>query len=121
LALLESSFNSVDELAAKDATEYLHRQEEGIGRMDPTRVVGGKTSGRNQTMQVRMEQQVLTPTVQHGKETDVCAEMFGVGRDLEQSLGGGVEQQVVEDLLVDQAQMTEMMGHGEDDVEIRNR
>jgi hypothetical protein len=33
-------------------------------------------------MGMRMEQQVLTPTVQHRQETDLCAEMFGVGRDL---------------------------------------
>jgi hypothetical protein len=47
-------------------------------------MVGRKICGGNQTMQARMEQQVLTPTVQHGKETDLCAEMLGVGRDLEQ-------------------------------------
>ena len=60
-------------------------------------------------------------TVQHSQETDLCAEMFGVGRDLEQGLGSGVEQQVVEDLLVDQRQMREMMRHREDDVDIRDR
>ena len=102
MALLESSLESGDELAAKDATEYADGQEEGIAGMDPVGVVGGKTSGGNHTVDVRMKQQVLTPTVQHGKETDLCAEMFGVGRDLEQGLGRGVEQQVIEDLLVDQ-------------------
>jgi hypothetical protein len=39
-----------------------------------------------------MEQQVLPPTVPDGKETDVCAEMFGGGGDLEQGVGGSVEQ-----------------------------
>ena len=121
MALLKSSFESIDELAAKDPTEYAHRQEEVIAGMDPACVVGGKTSGRNQTMEMRMEQQVLTPTVQHRKEADLSAEMFGVGRDLEQGLGSGVEQQVVEDLLVDQRQLREMMRHREDDVDIRDR
>lgn len=65
-----------------------------------------------------MEQQVLTPTVQHGQEADLGAEMFGVGGDLEQCFGRSVEQQVVEDLLVDQGQLREMMRHGEDDVDI---
>jgi len=92
LALLKSSFESGDELAAKDPTEYAHREEEGIAGMDPVGVVGGKTSGRNQTMEMRMEQQVLTPTVQHGQETDLSAQMSGVSGDLEQSLGSGVEQ-----------------------------
>jgi len=120
LALLESSFQSGDELAAKDATEYAHREEEGIAGMDPAGVIGRKTSGRNQTMQMRMEQQVLPPTVQHGQEADLCAEMFRIGGNLEQSLGGSVEQQVIEDLLVDQGQMREMMRHREDDVGIGN-
>jgi len=70
---------------------------------------------------VRVQQQVLTPTVQHGEETDLCAEMFGVGGDLQQGLGRGVEQQVVEDLFVDQRQMGEMMRHREDDVNIGER
>jgi hypothetical protein len=39
-----------------------------------------------------MEQQVLTPTVQHGKETPLCPEMFEISCDLEQGLGHGVEQ-----------------------------
>ena len=112
---------SVDELTAKDTAENFHGQEEGIAGMNPTGVVGRQTPGWNHTMQVRMKQQVLTPTVQHGKETDVCAEMFGVGGDLEQGLGRGVKQQVVEDLFIDQGQMREMMRHGEDDVDIRNR
>jgi len=52
-------------------------------------------------MEVRMKQQVLSPTVQHGEKADLGAQMFGVGSDLQQSLGSGVEQQVIEDLLVD--------------------
>lgn len=120
LLLLESEFESVDELAAKDTAEHFHGEEEGIAGMDPAVVVGGKTSGRNQTVQVRMEQHVLSPTMQHSKETDVCAEMLGISGNLEQGLGGGMKQQVVEDLFIDQSQMREMMRHGEDDVDIRN-
>ena len=92
MALLESSLESGDKLATKDPTEYADRQEEGIAGMDPAGVIGRKTSGWDQTMQMRMEQQVLTPTVQHGKETDLCAEMFGIDGDLEQGVGSGLEQ-----------------------------
>ena len=92
MALLESSLESGDELATKDTTEYAHGQEEGIAGMDPAGVIGGKTPGGNQTVDMGMEQQVLTPAVQHGKETDLCAEMFGIGGDLEKGLGRGVEQ-----------------------------
>ena len=120
MALLKSSLEGGNELAAKDAAEYAHWQEEGIAGMDPAGVVGRKTSGWDYTMEVRMKKQVLPPSVQHGKETDLCAEMFGVGGDLEQGLGNGVEQQVVEDFFVDQRQMDEMMRHGEDYVNIRD-
>ena len=58
LALLKSSLESGDELATEDTTEYAHWQEEGIAGMDPAGVVGGKTTGGNQTMEMRME----TPT-----------------------------------------------------------
>ena len=107
--LLEASFESGDELAAKDATEYADGQEEGIAGTDPAGVVWGKTSGRNHTMEVGMKQQVLPPTVQHGEKTDLSAQMFRVGSDLQQGLGAGAEQQVIEDLFVDQGQRREMV------------
>jgi hypothetical protein len=47
--------------------------------MDPTGIIGGKTSGGDHTMDVRMKKQILPPTVQHGEETDLGPEMFGVG------------------------------------------
>jgi hypothetical protein len=91
LALLKSSLESGDELATKDTTKYAYWQEEGIAGMDPAFTIGGKTAGGDYTMEVRMKKQVLPPSVQHGKEADSCAKMFGVSRDLEQGLGSGAE------------------------------
>ena len=89
--LLKSPFESVQELAAKDATEDAHGQEEIIAGMDPALAVRRKTSGRDYTMDMRMIKQVLPPSVQHGKKADLGAEMFGVGGDLEQGFCGGAE------------------------------
>ena len=43
-----------------------------------------------------------------------------IGGDLDQGFGAGVEQKVVEDLLVLQNQSGEVVGKREDDVEIRD-
>jgi len=49
--------------------------------------------------------------MQYGGEPDAGAEMLGVSRDGDQGVGGGFEQQVVDDRLVRSRQ-------GEDDMEI---
>jgi hypothetical protein len=41
-----------------------------------------------------------SPGVEHGGEPDAGAEMLGVGGDGDQGLGGGFEQQVIDDGLV---------------------
>ena len=40
------------------------------------------------------------PGVEHGRESDAGAEMLGIGGDGDQGLGGGFEQQVIDDRLV---------------------
>jgi len=41
-----------------------------------------------------------SPGVQHGGEPDAGTEVLGIGRDGDQRLGGGFEQQVIDDRLV---------------------
>jgi len=100
LALLKTSFETSDEFAAKDPTEYSNGQEKGIAGMDPADMVWGKTSGRNHTVDMWMKEEVLPPTVQNGEKADLGAQMLGVGGDLEQGLSAGAEQEVIKDLLV---------------------
>jgi hypothetical protein len=45
---------------------------------------------------VRVLEHRLPPGVEDGEETELCAEMFGIGTDCAQGLGGGVEQDVVD-------------------------
>ena len=47
-----------------------------------------------------MKQQVLAPGMQYREEADVGSKMFGVAGDGEQGLGAGVEEYVVNDLLI---------------------
>src|SRR4029077_16709335 len=62
---MEGAFQPVDELAAKNATQHLHRQEKSVARVFPALVIGGKTAGRDHAMDMRMDLQSLPPGVQN--------------------------------------------------------
>ena len=49
---------------------------------------------------MRVLQDVLTPRMQHAHETDLSAQMSGIGSDLQQCGCTGTEQQVIDDSLV---------------------
>jgi len=65
-----------------------------------------------------MQQQVLPPSVENGDHADFCAQVFGIGRDLQQGLRAGSEQQVVEQTRVVQGQHVEFMRHSEHNMEV---
>ena len=69
---------------------------------------------------MRVLGQCGSPGVQHGGEPDAGAEVLGVGRDGDQGLGGGFEQQVIDDRLVVIGDIGDRSGQGEDDMEIRH-
>ena len=66
--------------------------------------IGRETTGRDHAVDMRMMLKVLSPGVKHTQEADLRAEMFRIGRDLQQGGGTGAEQEVVDDLLVLQSQ-----------------
>ena len=68
--------------------------------MHPLRAVGRETADGNHAVEVGMVQQILPPRVEHAEETNRCAEVFGVGGDLEERRRARVEEQVVHDGLV---------------------
>jgi hypothetical protein len=72
-------------------------------------------------MDMRMMLEVLAPTVEHTEETDVRSEMLGVGGNLQQSLGAGAEQEIVDDFLILQSQPRKLVGDGEDDMDVADR
>ena len=100
LALMKGVLQAVDELATKDAAEYDHGQEERVTRVDPALVIERQAARGDHAMNVRMMLEGLAPGVKHAEETDLRAEMPGVGRNLQQSGGGGAKQKVVDDFLV---------------------
>ena len=65
-----------------------------------------------------MGQQVGTPRVQDGEESDLGTEPFRIGCDFEQGLGTGIKQQVEEWPGRSQCQRVQFVRQGEDNVEL---
>jgi hypothetical protein len=59
--------------------------------------------------------QVLPPGVQDGHQPDLGAEMSGIGSDDAQRLGGGREQDAVDDGLIVERDLGDRRRHREDD------
>jgi hypothetical protein len=55
------------------------------------------------------------------KEANLGTQVFGIGGYLQQSLGTGAEQKVIEDLLVLQHQLGEVMRQSEHDMDVGDR
>jgi hypothetical protein len=84
ISVTEGLLEAVHELPAEHTAQNSHRKEKGIARMHPALVIRGKTSGRDHAMDMRVMQQVLAPSVKHAEETDFCAEVLRIRRDLQQ-------------------------------------
>jgi hypothetical protein len=69
-------------------------------------------------MQMRMMHQRLPPGVEAGEEPDLRAEMMRIARDGAQGLSGCAKQNAVDLHLVLSGDDRDVIGHGEDDVEI---
>src|SRR5580700_10314215 len=56
LPLLECLAQSVHELGSKNGAEHLHRQEEGVLRVNPPLVVCGESACRDHAVHMRMQE-----------------------------------------------------------------
>jgi hypothetical protein len=65
---------------------------------------------------VGMKQQILSPAVQNREETDLCAEVAGIGGNGLQRGGAGGEQDLIQQRLVAQNQIVELFRDGENHV-----
>jgi hypothetical protein len=64
------------------------------------------------------EVRILPPSVKDGEKTDRRTQVFGIAGNGEQSLGGGLEQNVVERFLVVISDSGNLFRHGEHDMEV---
>jgi hypothetical protein len=85
---------------AEQPREHAHRQEEARPAGYPPLAVQGNAPARNDHVDVRVVGERRSPGVQHGGHADPRAQVFGIGRDRDHRLGGGLEQKVVNHGLV---------------------
>ena len=114
----ESIFESGDELTAEHTAEHFDGKKKGVVGGDPASVVRSESTSGDYAVNMRMMLQLLIPGMEDAEEADLCAQVAGIGRDLQQSFGAGVKQQVVDQSLVLQCERSEFPRECEDDVDI---
>ena len=115
---VKGGLESGDELAAEDTAEHLDGKKEGAARGDPAGVVRSETAGGKHAVDMRMMLQTLIPGMEHAEEADLRAQMPWIAGDLQQGLGAGVKQQVVDQPFVLQCERGQFPRQREDDVDI---
>ena len=109
LSLTEVAFQSDDKLAAKDLSKHRDGKKEASVRGNPNRVIGRQSAGGHHTMGMGVMFEFLIPGVEHAKEADLGAEMFGIASDFEEGFGAALQQQMVQDFLVLQSERRQLM------------
>src|SRR5882762_3455288 len=93
---IKGLLQSVDEFSAEYLLEHFQGQEECGRATYPACAAGRQASRWNDTMDMRMKQEILAPGMQDREESDLGSKMFGIGGHLHKRLRHGAEQQVVE-------------------------
>ena len=68
-----------------------------------------------------MVHKVLSPGMEHGKETDFRSEVFGIGSDRAEGFRSSAEENVVNDFLILECDASYCLGDGEHNVEVLDR
>src|SRR5438552_8910309 len=112
---------SVDKLSPEYLLKHFQGQKDCGRATYPVCAAGRQASRWNDTMDVRMKQEILAPGMQDREESDLGAKMFGIGGHLHKRLRNGAEQQVVEfdGILTDQR--VEQVGQRKYDVKVASR
>src|SRR6266850_598221 len=121
LAGIERRLEAGQEEPAVETRQHLYRQKEAGAAADPAGPVGRWPAARHDAVDMGMMMQVLSPGVQDGDQPNLGAEMPGIGSDDAQRLGGGGEQDAIDDGLIVESDLGDWRRHGEDDVEVRHR
>jgi hypothetical protein len=77
------AFQPGAELASKDPAENLDGQKERITGTNPAAMVGREPARRDNAVNVRMQQKVLSPGVQNTDRADLRTEVAGICGDFE--------------------------------------
>jgi hypothetical protein len=97
---LGASFKKVKELPFEQGRHHPDRDKKPFAARDPAAPVGGESTPGDNTMEVGMIHEVLTPSMENTDYSYRCTEMFLVLCEFRESLGGRAKKQIVQDPLV---------------------
>src|SRR5215469_8047060 len=120
-SVLEGLLECVDELAAKNFPQHPFGEKVIFPRANPAGVIRREAAGGRDTMNMRMNFELLTPGVQHTEEADFRPEVFRIARDFAKRFRTDTKKEIVEDLLVLQDQWCQVTRQGEDDMGVGRR
>jgi len=89
------------------AGESFDRQEEPALGGDPPFLEERQTAAGNDAVEVRMEVHILAPTMEDPEEAEFHSETFGRGE--EERLGGGAEEDSVDDFFVVEGEGSDLL------------
>ena len=107
-----------EEATPKEARQYPHREEEPRLARHPAVGIGREPAARDDAVHVRMMGHGRTPSMQHQRHSDPSTQVLRIGGDRAQRLGGDVEQQPIDELLVGVGDGADRCRQGEDHVVI---
>src|SRR3982751_1026336 len=98
---LKRFLDSLLELTSKHSTEHVDIQKEARrGCAFPLRVILRQSAGRNDTMNMGMVEQVLSPRMQHAEKTNLRTQVVGIGGNLEHRVSADAKKQLIEKAFV---------------------
>jgi hypothetical protein len=100
IIFFEGIFEKVQELAFEQCRDHPDRDEKTFAARDPAAPVGGESTPGDNTMEVGMVHEVLTPGMEDTDHSYGCTEMFWVLCEFCECLGGRAKKQIVQDPLV---------------------
>ncbi|MFK4649796.1 hypothetical protein ABIF96_008426 [Bradyrhizobium ottawaense] len=118
---VEGGGQTFEEQASEQPGERFDGQEEVWSAGDPVRAIGREAAARHDAVDVGMVRQRLPPGVEDGDDADPGAEPAWIGGERRHCLGGGFEQDRINDGLVLKGDRGDRSRQCEDDVEIGNR
>jgi len=110
----------VPELGTEDRGQGFLRQEVVVSRRSPPLAVRVQPTSGDQGVHMRVVAQVSRPAMQDADQAKGATDVFGIGSQPLQGLLGGLEEQIVDDLLVGTGQTSHAVRYGEGGQEVRD-
>jgi hypothetical protein len=118
LLLLVGEKQHREKLSAEQSAQQAYGEEKSVATTHPAFTIGTDPAGRDDAVQVRMGEKVLSPGVQDGKAADPGAEMLWISGDGQKGFRSGPKQQGVDRAAILERQWSQFVREGENDVEV---